>query len=330
MVQKQYRTIATTKTWDGTASTGNEFDLPTDFLIQRIIIDFSGTLNTASSTPVLVEDAMQAAISRVLLQAVGKGGSKTLIDLSGADLYHKNFFDYGTPNRRTTVTATSQTGATVGTSLVLDFRLDKQDEDDWSCSIPAYLINTLKLTLDFAVRTDGYGTNTSAEAVVATVTLVEGIPATNENFDHQPLLTTVSTEHTLANATGVEKLDNHVSVGGVIRKLYFVAKVNAGTRSDVQLDDISIKSGNKFLLEEVQYEALKHQQILELDLPNYDGDFDVTGWLHVDFSNNTISDLNGNVTGFNTIDLKQGDIEVQYDKLVAQPKIRVIQENVEG
>ena len=330
MVQTQQRTISTTKTWTGSAANGNEFDLPTDFLIQKIIIDFSGDIDTSGAGSTAVEDALQAVISRIKLDATGKGGSKTIFDMSGADLYHKNFFDYSTPNRRTVVTAASQTDATIGTSLIIDFRLDKKNNDDWSVAIPAWLINTLKLTLDFDTAANGYGTNTSNASVTATVTLVEGIPQANENFSNQPLLTSISTEHTLSNATGVEKLDNHVSVGGVIRKIYFVAKTNAGARSDIQVDDLTIKTGNVTILEEVQYEALIHQNIMDYSLPNFDGNFAVKGWFVADFTSSGSVDSNNNVLGYNAVNLKQGDIKIHYDKLVAQPKIRVIQETVEA
>lgn len=330
MPQRQYRTLSTTKTYSGSASTGNEIELPNDFLIQQVIIDFSGTLTISSSASTLVEDALQAIISRIKLDAVGRGGSKTIVDLSGADVYVKNIFDYGVKGRRTVPTAVA-TGSTVGVSLILDFRLNKKDSEDWSCSIPSWLINTLKLTLDFVVNTSGYGTNTSSESIVATVTLVEGIPMQNENFENQPLLTMISNEFTLANSTGLERDRNDISVGGVIRKVFFISKTNAGVRSDVQIDDLTIKVGNIILRDEMQWEALLHECVQETKAPNYDGSWIATGWTCVEFagSEQTV-DENGFIIGFDATQLKKGDIKVSYDKLVAQPKIRVIQETVEG
>jgi hypothetical protein len=326
--QKQYRTLATTKTWTGALSNGNEIELPTDFLIQQVIIDFSGDLDITVGVSVLVEDALQAVISRLKLDAVGRGGSKTIVDLSGADIYVKNLFDYGVKGRRTAPTAIAN-DSVVGVSLILDFRLDKHDPEDWNVAIPSWLINTLKLTLDFALRTVGYGTNTSNESVTATVTVVEGIPMDGENFNSQPLLTMVSTEYTLANSTGLEKDRNDISVGGVIRRVYFISKTNAGARSDIQIDDLTIKVGNITIRDEMQWEALLHECIQETGAPNYDGSWIATGWVCIEFAHGTV-DEKGFILGFDATELKKGDIKVTYDKLVAQPKIRVIQETVEG
>ena len=54
MVLKNYRTIVPTQTYSGSATT-IVTDLPRDFLIQRIVLDFHGT-TTGSGTMALVED----------------------------------------------------------------------------------------------------------------------------------------------------------------------------------------------------------------------------------------------------------------------------------
>ena len=56
MVLKNYRTIVPTQTYSGSATT-IVTDLPRDFLIQRIVLDFHGT-TTGSGTMALVEDAL--------------------------------------------------------------------------------------------------------------------------------------------------------------------------------------------------------------------------------------------------------------------------------
>ncbi len=55
MVLKNYRTLTSTKTYAGTATTISN-DLPRDFLIQRILLDFDGTKKIAEGVSVLVTD----------------------------------------------------------------------------------------------------------------------------------------------------------------------------------------------------------------------------------------------------------------------------------
>ena len=56
MVLKNYRTLTSTQSYDGTASTITT-DLPRDFLIQRIILDFHG-VTTLGGTSTQVEDPL--------------------------------------------------------------------------------------------------------------------------------------------------------------------------------------------------------------------------------------------------------------------------------
>ena len=69
MVLKNYRTLTSTQTYDGTAST-QVTDLPRDFLIQRIILDFNGT-TVLSGTSTLVQDALLQCVTAIRVKAVG-------------------------------------------------------------------------------------------------------------------------------------------------------------------------------------------------------------------------------------------------------------------
>ena len=93
MVLKNYRTIVSTQTYSGSATT-TVTDLPRDFLIQRIVLDFYGT-TTISSTSTLVEDALLKCVKAIRIKAVGEGSSRTIFEVAGDDLYYLNFFDYG-------------------------------------------------------------------------------------------------------------------------------------------------------------------------------------------------------------------------------------------
>jgi len=63
MVLKNYRTIVSTQTYSGSATT-TVTDLPRDFLIQRIVLDFYGT-TTISSTSTLVQQSELKQLVRV-------------------------------------------------------------------------------------------------------------------------------------------------------------------------------------------------------------------------------------------------------------------------
>jgi hypothetical protein len=69
LVLKNYRTITSTQTYSGTATTTTT-DLPRDFLIQRILLNFNGT-TTLSGTSTLVTDALLKCVKAIRIKAVG-------------------------------------------------------------------------------------------------------------------------------------------------------------------------------------------------------------------------------------------------------------------
>ena len=72
MVLKNYRTLSATQAYAGTATTITT-DLPRDFLIQRVVLDFSGTTTIAVGVSVIVEDALLKCGQSVKISAVGEG-----------------------------------------------------------------------------------------------------------------------------------------------------------------------------------------------------------------------------------------------------------------
>ena len=90
MVLKNYRTLTATQTYSGTATT-TVTDLPRDFLIQRIILDFEGT-TTLSGTSTLVTNALLRNIKNIRVKATGEGSTRTIVDIAGEDLYYMNLF----------------------------------------------------------------------------------------------------------------------------------------------------------------------------------------------------------------------------------------------
>ncbi len=80
MVLKNYRTLTATQNYTGTATTLTT-DLPRDFLIQRILLNFNGT-TTLSGTSTLVTDALLKCVKAIRIKAVGEGSSRTIFDVA--------------------------------------------------------------------------------------------------------------------------------------------------------------------------------------------------------------------------------------------------------
>jgi len=335
MVKPYVRTLTganESSTYVGVALT-SKIALPKDFLIQRVIIDVRGDIDLATS--VLVEDAGMAAIEEIrfdVTEAGTGGGNNSYVSISGIDLFFINFIDnQETPEE--VVPSADGTDSPVSFQLVIDFRLEKKNPDDWSVAVPAYDKSSVTLVIKWRAIATGYGTNATNVSWLATVTLIEGIPETQEEFDafkENPKLTLTATEKTLENSTGSENRNQDVSVGSLLRRLFIFSKTNAGLRSDIQIDwwtFSTVRDGEYY--EEAQHEALQMQDKIDYQIKNYDGDRTITGLVILDWARGAVDEFD-NVFGLNLVGLKSGDFKMKVSKLVAQPKLRYIQENVEA
>jgi len=332
MVLKNYRTLTSTQTYSGTATT-TVTDLPRDFLIQRIIIDMSGQ-TILSGTSTLVEDALLKCVKAIRIKAVGEGSSRTLVDISGRNLYYMNLFDYGfgTALDNTDTTAATHTQVTGWT---IDLRIDKQNPDDYSVAIPSYLLSTLQLEIEYDTSANGYGSNVSSQSFTMSFTLIEGIPERSENFAANPLMTVLSKTITADSSTGEQDFDTFYTVGALIRRTFLVTEVAAGTRSDGAITDYTIKSGQIPLMSKINYRSNKTK-----DIENYriaetiDGFYDVAGCTMIDFANNrqpfipTTAGLK--IDGLSTVGYNVGDLVATFAKSAGSEIFQRVQESVEG
>ena len=149
MVLKNYRTLAQTQVWDGTAQTIIT-QLPRDFLAQRYILDLNSSGIACAGTSTLVTDALLKCITNIKIVAVGEGSSRTIFSVSGQDLWHKNNFDYGSPVSFLLVPTTT-TDSQMHVGWVIDFRCNKLDPDDYSVALPTYLLSSLQLEVTYAL-----------------------------------------------------------------------------------------------------------------------------------------------------------------------------------
>ena len=332
MVLKNYRTITSTQNYTGTATTLTT-DLPRDFLIQRILLNFNGT-TTLSGTSVLVTDALLKCVKAIRIKAVGEGSSRTVFDVSGQDLYYMNGFDNGMGFEldNTDTTAATHTQAT---GWVCDLRVNKLDPDDYSVAIPSYLLSTLQLEVEYDTSANGYGTNVSAQDFDLTITLIEGIPEASEDFSSNPLMTVLSKQVSGDSSTGDEDFDTFFQVGALIRRDFLCTETSAGVRASTEINDFSVKSGQIPLMSKIFFDANVNKDIINYRTAEvWDGLALVEGYTMIDFANNrqpfvpTASGLK--IDGLSTVGYNVGDLVFTADKNNASSILRRVQETVEG
>ncbi len=332
MVLKNYRTLTSTQTYSGTATT-TVTDLPRDFLIQRIILDFEGT-TTLSGTSTLVTNALLRNVKNIRVKAVGEGSSRTIVDIAGEDLYYMNLFDYGfgTALDNTDTTAAAHTQMTGWT---IDFRTSTLDPDDYSVAIPSYLLSTLQLEIEYDTSANGYGSNVSAQSFTMTISLVEGIPEPNESFASNPLQTLLQKTITGDASTGEEDFDTFFTVGSLIRRTFMLTSNSSAAPNDDEMADFTIKSGQIPLMSKINANTQKTLNIQNYRIAeNPSGFFDVLGYYMIDFGNNrqpfvpTSSGLK--IDGLSTVGYNVGDLLMTINKTATSGSYRRNQLSVEG
>ena len=332
MVLKNYRTLTATQNYTGSATTITT-DLPRDFLIQRILLNFNGT-TTLSGTSTLVPDALLKCVKAIRIKAVGEGSSRTVFDVSGQDLYYMNGFDNGLGFEldNTDTTAATHTQAT---GWVCDLRINRLDPDDYSVAIPSYLVSTLQLEIEYDTSANGYGTNVSAQDFTMSITLIEGIPEASEDFSGNPLLTVLSKTLNADSSTGDQDFDTFFQVGALIRRDFLCTESSAGVRQSTEINDFTVKSGQIPLMSKIFFDANVNKDIMNYRASEvWDGLALVEGYTMIDFFNNrqpfipTAAGLK--IDGLSTSGYNVGDLVFTADKNNASSILRRVQETVEG
>ena len=361
MVLKNYRTLANTQTWDGTAQTVIT-QLPRDFLAQRYIIDMnSPAISAIGGASVLVVDALLRCITNIKIVAVGEGSSRTIVEISGRDLYHMNLFDYGAPVGALEVpTAVAGGGNRMHVGFCIDLRCNKLDPDDYSVSLPTYLLSSLQLEITYATPTAlNYGTNfpTAGVAgfitdVTTQITCVEGIPEAGEDFSSNPLMTVLTKQLTGDASTGTaETFDTFFQVGALIRRAFLCVETTAGVRSDTEISNFQVNSGTIPLMSNIQFDANKAKDVINYRIatpvgtqegnttgsstvPMNAGLYTSAGYTCIDFNNNRlpfISTASGlRIGGLSTIGYNTGDLNFLATKNNVNSIFRRVQETIEG
>ena len=334
MVLKNRRTLATTASFS--ASTTSTINLPRDFLIQKINLDYLGT-TVLSGTSTLVSGAGFALMKFVRVRAVGEGSSRLIFEIKGEDLGNLNYFQFS--NGATSVTTPTASGThTDGTEFhgTLSFQTDYKNSDDYSVAIPSYLLSTLQLEIEWNTDALGYGTNVTSNAGTLSITLIEGIPEGDEDFSNNPLQTTLYKELVGDTSSGsTEQFDTLFNVGALIRTNFLITETTAGVLSDSEIDYYTINSGQIPIISRENFRASKQQDIEDWTLTQtLTGNQTVTGWTAIDFMNPSSpfvqTDRGLEIDGLDTSGFNVGDLSAELYKNNASSIIRTIQITTEG
>ena len=337
MVLKNYRTLVQSQVWDGTSQTITT-NLPRDFLIQRVILDLNNPSIACTGTSTLVTDPLLKCIDKIKIVAVGEGSSRTIFEVSGKDLYHMNTFDYGSACEALTVPATT-TPAIAHTGWCIDFRCNRLDNDDFSVALPSYLLSTLQLEITYlAPSATTWGTNfpTTLGTFTNTITLIEGIPESGEDFSSSPLMTILTKQLTGDTTTGTdETFDTFFTVGALIRRAFLITETSAGVRSDTEIETYSVNSGTIPLMSKILFRANKARDIINYRIAeDYDGSYTVAGCTMIQFDNSRMPFIQTSgglrIGGLSTVGYTTSDLPFLANKNNASSIIRRVQESIEG
>ena len=358
MVLKNYRTLAATQDWDGTAQTIIT-QLPRDFLAQRYYIDMDSAAVAAAGAVTAVVDGGLKMITNIKIVAVGEGSSRTIFEVNGTDLYHMNLFDYGSPVSPIQLSLAASP-AQLHMNWCIDFRCNKLDPDDYSVSLPTYLLSSLQLEITYAAPSaTNYGSNppTSFGTNVTTrITCVEGIPEAGEDFSSNPLLTVLSKTLTADSSTGsLESFDTFFQVGALIRRDFLRIETSSNVRADTEMTNYQVNSGTIPLMSNIYTDSQKMNNIINYRIgsgyprgvqaftsttatsetvPFDNGEYVSDGYYMIDFYNNRMPFINTagglRIGGLSTVGYNTGDLVFQGNFANASSIIRRVQETVEG
>ncbi len=304
-------------------------DLDRDYILQRIFIDIRGDIDLSSAT--LLEDAGQRLISEISLHLTGNyAGNKTVINLTGVDLYFINFYDYGAGLERV-VPSANGTDSPVSLQFVIDIRLAKNDPDDFSVGIPLYDCSSATLKVIWTTLALGYSASGASNcALTGKITLFQGIPESSAEYEaakQNHIYTLIGTSFTCSSGTGKESRNTDITTGHLLRRLYIFARSSSNLRLDTEFDWITLKKIDKVILEETDWDALCLQDETDYGLANYDGNRAIKGLTVLDFARGAV-DERGRILGEDLTGLKSGDMKLDIYKNSASSLLRLIEEAI--
>jgi len=326
MVKRTYRWLESEDT-DFSSTGKHTFNIPTDSLIQKIIVWMGGggTITTGSTSPVADNDNILAALQNMKL-ILGTNDTLRAYDYV-ADLYYKNYLKHRTPGFYDSMEgATASTAYAVGFAVTLEFRLDPRNVNDYSALLPAFAYSKIKLEVEkmAASEVDTGGTApswTSASepdlrCAIHEVTFEEGDFAEGEEPEINDFAKIYESWERSDISASNARFPIDFPMGMLIPRIFVIhrygsATFSAQSRGDANLARIKVKQFSPVTRDRLEnhFLLMKAQDIEEYNVRTaFDGSYTINGAVMLDFAE--VGSLENALDGR---DLKQGDIRGEFD-----------------
>ena len=309
MVAITSRTINDTFAFGANTSAATlSVDLPRSRWIRRIRIIAEAVVGTVGTSP------NAQALPRLLANiAVKADGNTNYFDVSGEDLYQINQRDYSTSILKD---ATIAAQTTYRQEYILDFALNRKNDFDMSCLLPAHLMNTLQLvltsntTLVAAGNADTVLTSLTCYAVVEEVhmTTAEAKEMYGDNYERLGKVFVTKKEAAISaantNYTGEIDLQVGYIISDVLLRTSDTTTLSAVSTEDLITSYKIEQTGEKgnFIWDEQRWRDAKAQDIAQNGLTSL---ADTLGSIDINFL--------GKAGGLDARGMKQGDLKLKFN-----------------
>jgi hypothetical protein len=302
---------------DFVANDTKSLNLPRDYFIQKIKLRITLVGDTGSSVS-KATDAPMTIVKKIRVIAVG-AETKTLKEVSGVEAYLTDFLEYGTKGEAWLITTTGQSGVALGAFEVsLDFMLDERNPSDFSCLIPAFALNTLRLEIDWGSSSD-LGSGYTISSGQAEVHLYEVIPEAGEPVGKTAMITE-NRRVVTPNQTGEFPID--IDVGKIIRRIVLM-QLDGSSRVDTIFTKYKLTIGKDDYYSWIAWEQSQNLDKKEYGVELYDGNRCIVGLTVLDF------DRDGSLrNALDTRALKQGDVKLWIYVATANKTVVLIPQEV--
>ena len=286
-----HRVRRTLDTKSLTLNTTNTLELPRDYLIQQILLNFKLNMDTGASAPTYIEDAPHTIVKRMRLYVTGKR-NEILYDVMPKAFVSLQEIDYRVTPYSDSLPGASQTGVDVNFVWKVDFRIDKSDMYDVMSSLDSYRYSSVRLEFEVGTASDLASANQpTINSFDVTPTLIEFIP---DDFEFEPITKYVYVrEVDIANSIDLE-------TGKVLRRLGLLVKDASGNRSNTIVSKYEILKGANPIVPVVSFSHSRFMDRIEYQGTN------PAGFTMVDFAN--VNAIEGSQ---NLENAKEGDVKLK-------------------
>lgn len=290
-------------TW--VASTTATLELPLDRYISAVLLRFDVTYTTAGGAGTVAQDGVLNIAKRISL----KVGSKTIRSWDPARKWYTIPLDLKTKPEFVNFTTPDGAGKKAQFVLPIYFRLDPKNDNDASALLPAHLLSSATIEIEWESATGNYGTGQTVTAATCTATLMERVLSTGEELSvygasgkdvvgkNSRLTQILETEVT--KTVDAAYADFGFPIGlpaGHILTRTFVFATLAGARDDTLIDKIRVRteSPEKSDLIEEEWEISQARDLVEYEVATpIEGNRYLTGFTVLDFAEFGNLDMRG-------------------------------------